>query len=327
MIDPRTALLQQTAPPINKKKKVIVISGPTGVGKTKLSLRIAPVIGGEIISADSMQVYRGMDIGTAKVTSKERHYIRHHLIDSRDLDEPFNVVHFFDEAQQALKEIFFRNHVPIVVGGTGFYLHTLIYGPPQGPSSVPEIREKFQKEMEEKGSLFLYQRLKEMDPTYAKTITPHDQYKIIRALEIMELTNQKVSSFQRNTSPYQEVNFRCWFLYMPKELLYPLLDKRCEEIIANGFIDEVKRLEEYGIRQNPTASRAIGYRQCLEFLLSPQSSDDLLSFIKDFKRATRRYVKRQLTWFHNEPLFKWLHIDKVGIEKAVELIIQDYEQS
>lgn len=142
IINPFTVPLRQNLPPIPKKKKVIVLAGPTGVGKTKTSLLIAHALGGEIISADSMQVYRGMDIGTAKVKPEERGSIRHHLIDSRDIDESFNVVDFFHESEQAFREIYARDHVPIVVGGTGFYIHALIYGPPKGPASVPDVRKK-----------------------------------------------------------------------------------------------------------------------------------------------------------------------------------------
>ena len=327
MIESRTISLQQAIPPKIQKKKVILLAGPTGIGKSKLSLTIASVLGGEVISADSMQVYRGMDIGTAKLPSEERRHIRHHLIDSRDLDESFNVVDFFYEAQQALKEIFSRDQVPIVVGGTGFYFHALIYGPPTGPPSIPEVRQMLEREMDEKGSLYLYQRLKEMDPLYAITITPNDRHKIIRALEIIALSDQKVSSFQKELHPHQHLDFRCWFLYTTKDSLYPLLDKRCEEMIANGLLDEVKRLEKEGIRDNRSASNAIGYRQCLKFLLSQQTSEDWATCIKEFKQATRNYVKRQLTWFQKELLFRWLHVDKIGWQDVAELIIQDYEQN
>jgi tRNA dimethylallyltransferase len=314
-------------PPVPKKKKVIILAGPTGVGKTKISLKIAQAIGGEIISADSMQVYRGMDIGTAKVRLEERGNIRHHLIDSRDLDETFNVVDFYHEAQQAFREIYARDHVPIIVGGTGFYIHALIYGPPKGPASIPDVRKKLEGEMNKKGSLVLYDRLKQLDPEYAASITFRDRHKIIRALEIMTLTNQKVSFFEKGSTPAQEFDFRCWFLYMPKEILYPMLDQRCEQMAKEGFLEEVKRLEQEGLRSNNSASQAIGYRQCLEYLKTAQSADDWHQFMDHFKQASRRYAKRQMTWFRKEPLFRWMNIHKTGVENGVEMIIQDYEQS
>jgi len=310
-----------------KKRKVIIISGPTGVGKTAMSLRMAQAIGGEIISADSMQVYRGMDIGTAKASLDERRSVRHHLIDSRDIDEAFNVVDFYHEAQQAFREVFARDHVPIVVGGTGFYIHALIYGPPRGPASIPEVRAKLEKQMEERGALFLYDQLKAFDPEYAATITERDRQKIIRGLEIIQLTNQKVTYFERGSTPAQEFDFRCWFLYKPKEILYPILDSRCDTMIAQGFLEEVRRLEHEGLRNNLSASQAIGYRQCLEFLQSPQTSDDWDHFLQEFKKASRRYAKRQFTWFRKEPLFRWLNIHKLGPDTSTEMIIQDYEQS
>jgi tRNA dimethylallyltransferase len=231
----------------DRKRKIIVLAGPTGVGKTALSLQIARVIGGEIVSADSMQVYRGLDIGTAKVRIEERGSIRHHLIDGKDIDETFNVVDFYHEAQQAFQEIFARDHVPIVVGGTGFYIHALIYGPPQGPPSVPEIRTGLELQMEQYGPLKLYEQLKKVDPEYAGSITSFDRHKIIRALEIIYLTGQKVSSFQKKAVPLPEFDFRCWFLYKPKEILYPLLEKRCDKMIADGFLEEVKKLEKQGL--------------------------------------------------------------------------------
>lgn len=327
LLNPFAAPLKQKIPIHQKKKKIIILSGPTGVGKTKISILIAKAIGGEVVSADSMQVYRGMDIGTAKATLLEKGNIRHHLIDSRDLDETFNVVDFYHEAIQAFHEVFARDHVPIVVGGTGFYINSLLYGPPQGPASVPAIRQKLESEMVEKGAFALYEKLKSLDPEYATTITFRDRHKIIRALEIMTLTNQKVSFFERSRMISEEYDFRCWFLYMPKEVLYPKIEGRCEQMLAAGFVDEVRRLIGEGLKQNSSASQAIGYRQCLDFLESAQSTDDWNHFVQAFKQASRRYAKRQFTWFRREPLFRWLNVDSVGIENSIEMIIQDYEQN
>jgi tRNA dimethylallyltransferase len=328
LINPFDIAKKQKIPSAQKKRKVLVISGPTGVGKTEISLQIAKVSGGEIISADSMQVFRGMDIGTAKVSEEERLHVPHHLIDIRDLSQNFNVKDFYDEALQSLKGIFIRGHVPIVVGGTGFYTHALIYGPPSGPASVPEVRLRLEQEMEEKGTLALYEKLKNFDPDYAKTITERDRHKIIRGLEIITLTNQKVSDFSKeDQGEHEHYDFRCWFLFFPKELLYQRLDLRCEEMVARGFIDEVKRLEKQGLRENSSASQAIGYRQCLEYLASGQTKEDYDHFLDAFKRASRRYAKRQFTWFRKEPLFRWLDMDSITKEHAIELILQDFETS
>jgi len=310
------------------KKKVIVLAGPTAVGKTQLALIIAKAIGGEVISADSMQVYRGMDIGTAKVRPKERGKIPHHLIDSRDLDETFNVVEYYQEASQSIKEILDKGGVPIIVGGTGFYIHTLLYGPPSGPPSDPALRKSLEEEMESKGTEIMFHKLKSLDPDYALTITQNDRHKIIRALEIIFLSRQKVSDLVPVSSDHPELyDFRCWFLYLPKETLYPRIEMRCDQMIADGLVEEVKRLEKEGLRGNQTASQAIGYRQCLEYLESPQTQQDWDRFIASFKQASRRYAKRQFTWFRKEPLFRWLNIDKLSLEMVAEMIIQDYEQS
>lgn len=318
---------QEKVPSKVQKKKVIVISGPTAVGKTKHSIQIAKKMGGEIISADSMQVYRGMDIGTAKVTEQEKEGVVHYLIDIRDINEQFSVMDFYREAHNSIREILAKGATPIVVGGTGFYLHALIYGPPQGPPSVPEVREKLEEEMRNEGTEALFQRLKEADPDYAKTITGADRHKIVRALEIISLTNKKVSDFPKVTQEETPYDFRCWFLYRPKEFLYPNIEMRCDEMIAHGFIEEVKKLEELGLRKNQIAAQAIGYRQCLDFLSSERSAGDFETFVAAFKRASRRYAKRQFTWFKKEPLFRWLDVEKIPLERCVEMIIQDYELS
>jgi len=313
-------------PPGVKKNKVIVIAGPTAVGKSQLALDIAKAIGGEIISADSMQVYRGMDIGTAKVSLAEREKIHHHLIDSRDLDETFNVVEYYEEAWHAIKEIQDKGAVPIVVGGSGFYIHALIYGPPSGPPSDPEVRKMFEEEMDSKGTQILFDKLKTLDPDYASTITPNDRHKIVRGLEIIALTRQKVSHLPPVTSEISEQHdFRCWFLDLPREELYPRIEMRCDKMIADGFVEEVKKLEKEGLSKNSTASQAIGYRQCLEYLKSAQTQEDWDHFIQSFKQSSRRYAKRQFTWFRKEPLFRWIDMTRVSIANATEIILQDFE--
>jgi tRNA dimethylallyltransferase len=309
-----------------KKKRVIVISGPTCCGKTALSLNLAQSLYGEIISADSMQVYRGMDIGTAKATKEERLLIPHHLIDIRDVKDSFNVVDFYYEARQSCQKILDRGSVPIVVGGSGFYLHTLIYGPPSGPPSVPELRKNLEQEMDLLGPEALYERLVSLDPQYAKTITKNDKQKIVRALEIMTLTSKKVSrlSWKGRRRP-QNYDFRCWFLHRPKEKLYERINHRCDKMLEAGFLDEVRRLEKEGLRENSSASQAIGYRQALDYLSSGQTPADYERFVDSFKQATRHYAKRQFTWFRKEPLFRWIDVDMHDPEVVFDMIIKDYE--
>ena len=319
--------LKQKVFPKGKKKRVIVIAGPTGAGKTQLSLSLAQAIGGEVLSADSMQVYRGMDVGTAKVSAEERALIAHHLIDICDLPELFNVAEFYHSAAGAFREIFARENVPIVAGGSGFYIHSLLYGPPLGPPSVPEIREQLDRQMRDLGPEVLYERLQLLDPDYAETISEYDKHKIVRALEIMTLSERRVSDFPKAKEVLDpQYDFRCWFIYYPKERLYSRIELRCDEMIRKGLIDEVRELNTKGLRENPSASQAIGYKQALRFLDSSQTKEDMEKFVSDFKKASRHYAKRQFTWFRKEPLFRWLNVEEHNPERLKELILQDFEQ-
>lgn len=308
--------------------KVILIAGPTACGKTSLSLKIAKTIGGEIVSADAMQIYRGMDIGTAKVSEEERAQIPHYLIDIRKVTEPFNVVDFYFEAKKAIQSILARNKVPIVVGGSGFYFHSLLYGPPKGPPPMEEIREQLEKQLSQQGPKELYERLKNLDPEYAKTITPNDRLKIIRGLEIVTITGKKVSELKWNREHLEPTfRFSAWFLHRSRQLLYRLIDERCDTMLEAGFLDEVKALEKEGLRQNSSASQAIGYRQALEYLDSPQKDADWRIFVQKFKTQSRHFAKRQFTWFRKEPLFRWLNVEVHDYEIAADMIIQDYERT
>lgn len=310
-----------------RRKKVIIISGPTGVGKTKMSIEIAKALEGEIISVDSMQIYRGMDIGTDKVSQEERQKIPHHMIDIVDLSDPFNVVDFYNRAHIICRDIILRDKVPIIVGGSGFYIHAFLYGPPQGPPSVSGIRKEIEQEMEKNGVKALFQKLQKLDFKYASTITENDKHKIVRALEIIEITKMPVSDF-----PKPEIiesglyDWCCWFLHMPKEILYARVEERCEQMIKKGFIEEVEKLKQQGLTGNFTASQAIGYRQCLEFLNTDRSDEERQKFIDSFKKATKHYIKRQFTWFKREPLFRWLDLYEVNFNLAMEFILQDFEQ-
>lgn len=310
------------------KKKVIVLSGPTACGKTEFALELAKSLHGEIISADSMQVYRGMDIGTAKATREQRMQVPHHLLDIRDIKDNFNVVDFYYEGRQKCQEIHARDAIPIVVGGSGFYLHSFLYGPPSGPPSIPELRQSLQQEMDQKGVDVLFERLRKLDPQYASTITKNDKQKIIRALEIITLSGKPVSrhSWKGKKAP-RNFDFRCWFLYRPKNIVYKRIEDRCEKMLADGLLDEVKQLKNEGLLKNTSASQAIGYRQALDYLETDQASADYVEFLKLFKQASRKYAKRQFTWFRREPLFRWLDLDMHDPEVAREMIRQDFEMN
>ena len=328
ILSPSPIALQKKVSSEGRKKRILVIAGPTASGKTKLSLSLAQAIGGEIISADSVQVYRGMDIGTAKATVEERSLIAHHLIDVCDLSTVYNVAEFYKMVQNSFKEISARENVPIVVGGSGFYIHALLYGPPYGPPSHPDVRRQLEKQMKELGPEVLYERLQMLDPEYASTISEFDRHKIIRSLEIMAIAERRVSDFPKpGKLQEQDWDFRCWFIYYPRERLYSRIEIRCEEMVRKGFLQEVRDLQKKGLRDNLSAAQAIGYRQALEYLDSPQTEEDLRDFLVEFKKASRHYAKRQFTWFRKEPLFRWLDCDAHSPERLKEIILQDFEQN
>lgn len=311
----------------SSKPKVVVISGPTACGKSAFAMLLAKCIGGEIISADSMQVYRQMDVGTAKPSVDEQLEIPHHLVDIQDLTSPYTVVDFFEAATTACQTVLQRGNIPIVVGGSGFYIHTLIYGPPQGPPPDPIVRKRLQEEMVQKGPKILFDRLKRLDPEYAETITEGDKHKIVRALEIIAVTGQKVSAIQwHERCQTNEFDFRCWFLYRPKQSLYQRIETRCDQMITAGLVEETQSLLKAGLKENPAASQSIGYRQCIDFLNSEQTEQDYQNFVTKFKQASRNYAKRQFTWFRREPLFKWLDVDTHDFENVMEIVTNDLSQ-
>ncbi len=308
-----------------KPQKILLIAGPTACGKTTLSLLLAELLKGEIISADSMQVYRGMDIGTAKVSKEEQEKVPHHLIDIRHIQEPFNVVDFYYEAQQAIESILARGKVPIIVGGSGFYFRAILYGPPSGPPSIPDLRIKIEEDLERMGPEHLFEKLKSYDPAYAATITPNDRHKIVRALEIITLTGEPVSKHQwKKRQPLPDFDYHCWFIHRPRRILYPAIEARCELMLERGLIDEVKELEKQGLRSNTSASQAIGYRQTLDYLQTPQTEEEYKKFVRAFKTASKHYAKRQFTWFRKETLFRWLDVDAHDLEIAADLIAQEF---
>lgn len=314
--------MSQNPPPFatslpHQPQKVIVIAGPTACGKSEFALLLAQAVGGEIVSADSMQVYRGLDIGTAKVSAEDRIKVPHHLIDICEITDPFTVMEFYKRACQTIEEIHRRKAVAIVVGGTGFYLHTLLYGPPKGPPSLPQVRKELEEELKILGTEPLYERLRALDPDYAQTITCKDKHKIVRGLEIIS-SGQKVSTLPwRESSPEKKFNFTCWFFYRPREILHRRIEKRCQEMVEKGFLDEVERVKHL-LCQNLAAAQAIGYRQALHYLSSLPSKQSREEFMQKFIIASRQYAKRQLTWFRREPLFQWLDIDLLKFEDVVD---------
>ena len=308
------------------KKRCLVLAGPTAVGKTALSLRIAKEISGEIISFDSMQVYKGMDIGTAKVPQKERMQVAHHMIDVCDVSEQMTVVKFYHEAKRIFHEIIARGNCPILVGGTGFYIHTFLYGPPQGPRPDPVLRKRLEDECDHFGVEMMYEKIVKIDPDYAATITKSDRHKIIRALEIMELCNKRVSQIPKPSEEDRDfaIDFRCWFMFYPKNLLYPKIIDRCDSMLAMGLLDEVHGLMQKGLESNSSASNSIGYKQALAFLHSDRSHENYEVMVDAFKRASKKLAKRQFTWFRKKELFEPLDMTRFSLEQAAQFIIDDF---
>ena len=298
-------------------EKLLILSGPTAVGKTELSLRLAKAVGGEIISADSMQVYKGMDIGTAKITKEEMQGVPHHLIDILDPKEDFNVVRFKTLAKEKVKEINARGMVPIVVGGTGFYIQALLYDidftdNDDDMSYRHELEEKAEKE----GPEALHEMLKEIDPESAEAIHANNVKRVIRALEFYKKSNTTISSHNReqreNVSPY---DYRYFALTDDRAKIYERIDRRVDIMLQNGLVDEVKRLLEAGVPEDSVSMQGLGYKEIVNYLQGRCSLEEAVYVIK---RDTRHFAKRQLTWLRREKDVIWFDKSKETDDEILE---------
>ncbi|MCI8557371.1 MAG: tRNA (adenosine(37)-N6)-dimethylallyltransferase MiaA [Lachnospiraceae bacterium] len=288
------------------KQPLVILTGPTAAGKTKLSIALAKAIDGEIISADSMQVYRHMDIGSAKVRPEEMEGIPHHLIDILDPAEDFNVVRFQSLAKRALKEIYGRNRIPIVTGGTGFYIQALLYDIDFTENQErPEVREKLEALAAEKGAEALYELLKKADPRAAEQVHANNVKRVIRALEYYQLTGKRISEHneaqQQKESPYNGAYF---VLNDERERLYARIDARVDAMLEEGLLEEVKTLQAMGCSRGMVSMQGLGYKELLSHL---EGEISLVEAIRILKRDTRHFAKRQLTWFRRERDVIWLN--------------------
>ena len=277
-----------------KKQPLLILAGPTASGKTSLSLQLARRLNGEIISADSMQVYRGMDIGTAKITPEEMDGIPHHLIDIIEPDEEWNVMSFCRLAAEKIDEIAARGRLPMVVGGTGFYIHALAYGAEFEEERESESRKKLEGWTQE--ALFSY--LQKVDPKSAQVIHPHNRKRVIRALEYFEQTGKQISELnarlQAKPSPYQ----LCYLvLDVERQRLYEQIDARVDEMMEKGLVQEVMRLREAGCHKEMVSMKGLGYKEILVYLEGEVSLEEAVYILK---RDTRHFAKRQLTWMRRE---------------------------
>ena len=300
------------------RPRIVIITGPTAVGKSSLGYRLAQEVKGEIINADSMQVYRYMDIGTDKPSSAEQKQIPHHLIDVVDPDQPFDVSDFRMHARSIIEDLSLRQVPILVIGGTGLYLRVLQRGIFLCPKPKADIRERWRKKSKALGSEFLWETLKEQDPLAAGRIHPRDTYRVIRALEVLELTGRPISEWhqwEQGAEPDYEI---LWIgLFLAREVLYRKINSRTEEMMAKGFLGEVQGLLEKGYSPELKSMKSLGYRHLASVL---QGRLDLEEALDLLKRDTRHYAKRQLTWLSRESNLNWFspeEFDKIRL-KVIE---------
>ncbi len=288
------------------KQPLIILTGPTAVGKTKASIGLAKAVGGEIISADSMQVYKGMDIGSAKIRTEEMEGVSHYLVDVLRPDEEFHVVRFQEMAKQAMKEIYRKGKIPILVGGTGFYIQAVLYDIDFSENDEDEV---YRKELEacaaEHGTKVLHDQLKAVDPKAAEEIHANNVKRVIRALEYFHQTGQPISAHneqqRQKKSPYQ---FAYFVLNDERAHLYERINLRVEQMMENGLLEEVKQLQNEGYNRNMVSMQGLGYKEILAYLDGEYTLDEAVAVIK---RDTRHFAKRQITWFRREKEVIWLN--------------------
>lgn len=291
---------------MTEKKKVIILTGPTAVGKTELSIKLAKEIGGEIISADSMQVYRNMDIGSAKISNEEMDGVKHHLLDILDPSEEFNVVIFQKAAKAAMEDIFSRGKIPIFTGGTGFYIQAVIYDIDftENNDDDNSIRQHYEKIAREEGSAYLHHLLQEKDAEAARQIHENNSKRIIRALEYFDLTGERISEHNevqsQKTSPYDVYYF---VLTDDREKIYQRINDRVDAMFDAGLIQEVQKLLDAGCKRHFTSMQGLGYKEVIDYLAGDLTLEEAKEKIK---RDTRHFAKRQLTWFRREKDVIWL---------------------
>lgn len=309
------------------KKPLIILTGPTAVGKTELSVKLAKALQGEIISADSIQVYKYMDIGSAKVTKEEMEGVKHYLIDELMPDEEFNIFYFKEKAKEYVNEIYKNNHIPIVAGGTGFYIQSLLYDIEfKNEESDDQIRNELYQLYEKQGAAYIHNMLKQIDPESAAAIHENNVKRVIRAIEYYRLNGEKISIHnereKQKNSPY---NFKYYCLNMDRKLLYERINKRVDIMVQNGLVEEVKSLLNMGYSKNLVSMQGIGYKEIVLYLEGNITLEEAVEMIK---QETRRFAKRQLTWFRREKEVTFINYEDFDFdkEKVLEFMINDINQ-
>ena len=295
------------------KKTIVCLIGPTAAGKTEVALRLAKVIGAEIISCDSMQVYKGIDIATSKPTRKQRKPVFHHLIDIINPSQEYNAARFRASALKIIADIRKRGKLPLIVGGCGLYLRALLDGLFSGPGQNLGQRRKFSQQAKRYGIAYLYKRLKDLDPEASRDIHPHDLRRIIRALEVYESTGKPISRLKKKTSGIRDkYNLHLFGLQRPRNKLYSRIEKRVDKMFRRGLVGEIKKLSRRKLSK--TVTSLLGYKEISGFLKGKYSCNEARDLLK---KNTRRYAKRQISWFKREKDVKWI---EVGPRDTSELI-------
>lgn len=290
---------------MTETKPLVILTGPTAVGKTALSIKLASEIGGEIISADSMQVYRQMNIGSAKIKPEEMGGIPHHLIDILEPEEEFNVCLFEKLALEAMEQIYERGHIPVVVGGTGFYIQALLYQIDFTEEETDTAyRDKLWQLGEEKGNHYLHELLRKVDPKSAEEIHENNRKRVIRALEFYENCGKPISTHNKEQRQKTSAYNSCYFVLTDdRKKLYERIESRVDQMLSKGLVDEVRTLKERGCNASMVSMQGLGYKEILEYL---DGRCSLLEAVEKIKKETRHFAKRQLTWFRREKDVIWL---------------------
>ena len=312
----------------NIKKPLVILTGPTAVGKTEISIKLAKAINGEIISADSIQVYKHFDIGSAKVTKEEMDGVKHYLIDVLEPDEEFNIYVFKKLAMEAMEEIYAKGKIPIIAGGTGFYIQALLYDVEFSEEEGDKTyRHMLEKKAEAEGVTVIHNMLKEVDPEAAKEIHENNLKRVIRALEYYNETGMRISEHNKEQrqkeSPY---NFRYYVLNMDREKLYSRINLRVDIMTGNGLVDEVTKLKEMGYGKELNSMQGIGYKEIRDYV---DGVYDYETAIETLKKNTRNFAKRQITWFKREKEVVWLNHEEFDNDKdkILEFILDDLHKT
>ncbi len=304
------------------KDKIIIIAGPTGVGKTKLSIRVAKELNGEIISADSMQIYKHMNIGSAKITKEEMEGIPHYMIDICDPDEVFNVSHYVTRAKGHIKDMTSRGKLPIIVGGTGLYIRSLIYDQNHCTSGEDHnYRDYLYDLSRENGNIYVHNLLKNIDTESYNAIHPNNLKRVIRALEVYHLTGKPFSSFKQEKMPIYD--FKYYTLNLNREDLYSNINLRVDKMISDGLLNEVTYLKSLGYDKSLQSMQGIGYKEILDYLDGSTSYEIAIDKIK---QNSRNYAKRQLTWFKKEEKNVFISRDEMNEDEILKYIIEDFKK-